>query len=112
MDPNAPEGKESYLWVKPAAYLEDWDKIKEQVIDATYELDDDTGRKMTVKMTLFDSGGEAGEEGRDGTKSVVTTNAYNFWRKMRDEGFAPRLHRCMKSGVEGQRVLILVYPSG
>lgn len=82
VDPNAPEGKESFLWVKPGAYLDDWDAITEQVINRTYELDDDTGRRMAVKLTLCDSGGKAG----------VTANAYNFWRKLRGDGYFGRFH--------------------
>ncbi len=81
-DPSAPEGRESYLWVKPGAYLEDWDKLTEQVIQATYPLDDDSGRRMSVKTVLCDSGGKAG----------VTTNAYNFYRKIRRDGLLGRFH--------------------
>jgi phage terminase large subunit GpA-like protein len=81
-DPSAPEGQESYLWVKPGAYLEDWDKITEQVMKAQYELDDGSGRKMTIKLTVCDSGGKAG----------VTTNAYNYVRKLRKEGWLGRFH--------------------
>jgi phage terminase large subunit GpA-like protein len=81
-DPSAPEGRESYLWVKPQAYLEDWDKITEEVLKRQYELDDDSGRKMAVKLTLCDSGGKAG----------VTANAYNYYRKIRKEGWLGRFH--------------------
>jgi phage terminase large subunit GpA-like protein len=80
VDPSAPEGKESYLWVKPGSYLEDWDKITEQVMQAAYEIDDDSGRRMMVKLTLCDSGGKAG----------VTANAYNFVRKLRSTGWLGR----------------------
>lgn len=66
------------LWVRPAAYLEDWDEIISQVMDRTYPLDDESGRRMGVRMTGCDSGGRAG----------VTTNAYNFHRKIRREGRA------------------------
>lgn len=110
MDPSAPEGKESYLWVKPASYLDDWDKIKEQVIDASYELDDDTGRKMTVKLTLCDSGGAAGKEGSDGKKVGVTTNAYNFYRKMRDEGLSSRFHLLKGDSTPGAPRARITYP--
>lgn len=82
LDPSAPEGKESYLWVKPGAYLDDWDKITEQVLKASYEIDDDSGRRMMVKLTLCDSGGKAG----------VTTNAYNYYRKLRSEGWLGKFH--------------------
>lgn len=81
-DENAPSGRDSYLWVKPASYLDDWNKIEEEVMNRSYELDDGSGRKMTIKMTLCDSGGKAG----------ATANAYNFYRKMRDEGKHTRFH--------------------
>lgn len=63
------------VWVKPASKLEDWDLIETQVMNKTYPLEDGSGT-MAVSLTLCDSGGKEG----------VTTNAYNFWRKMRDEG--------------------------
>lgn len=111
VDPNAPEGKESYLWVKPSAYLDDWDKIKEQVIDAAYELDDDSGRKMTVKLTLCDSGGEHRNRDASGvSKGGVTTMAYNFWRKMRDEGLASRFHLLKGDATPGAPRARITYP--
>jgi phage terminase large subunit GpA-like protein len=56
--------------VRPHTFLEDWNQITEQVIAKTYELDDDSGRRMSLRMTICDSGGREG----------VTTNAYNYWR--------------------------------
>lgn len=69
-----------HLWVKPASYLEDWDLIEEQVMNRTYELADGSGRKMPIKSTVCDAYGKAG----------VTDKAYDFWRKMRDEGKSGR----------------------
>jgi phage terminase large subunit GpA-like protein len=99
-DENAPEGKESYLWVKPHAFLDDWEKIKEQVMLSTYELDDDSGRKMTVKLTLCDSGGKSG----------ATTNAYNFWRRMREQGLASRFHLLKGDSQPGAPRTRITYP--
>lgn len=99
-DPNAPTDKPSFLWVKPHAQLNDWDKIKEQVIDSTYELDDDSGRKMAVKMTLCDSGGKAG----------ATANAYNFYRKMRKEGMMARFHLLKGDATPGAPRSRITYP--
>lgn len=113
MDPSAPEGKESFLWVKPASYLEDWDKIKEEVMQATYELDDDSGRKMAVKLTLCDSGGAAGKNAKDGSvdkKGGVTTNAYDFWRKMREQGLASRFHLLKGDSTPGAPRARITYP--
>lgn len=66
--------------VRPGTYAEDWDLITEQVLEATYELDDDSGRLMGVKLTACDSGGKAG----------VTTLAYAYWRRVREAGQAHR----------------------
>lgn len=71
-----------HLWVKPGAYLEDWDEIAEQVMDREYPLCDGSGRMMAIKLTLCDSGGREG----------VTTNAYNFYRKLRSENKHGRFH--------------------
>lgn len=60
-------------WVNPGAHLEDWKLLAEQVINATYELADGSGRRMAVKLTMCDSGGKAG----------VTSNAYDFVRWLR-----------------------------
>lgn len=81
-DPSSPEGQDNKLWVQPGAYLEDWDKITEQVMRARYPLDDDSGREMTIKLTLCDSGGKAG----------VTARAYDFYRKVAAEGWLGRFH--------------------
>lgn len=67
-------------WVKPHAYPEDWDLITEQVIQRSYPLDDDTGRRMHVKMTCCDSGGKAG----------ATANAYEYYRRLRQQKLSTR----------------------
>lgn len=67
------------LWVKPHAYLEDWDELIDNVLHKVYPLGDDSGRVMQIKMVGCDSGGKKG----------ATTMAYNFYRKLRDEN----LHR-------------------
>ena len=71
-----------HLWVKPGTYLDDWDRITEEVLDRSYELCDGSGRRMMIKMTGCDSGGREG----------VTTNAYNYYRKLKKEGMAGRFH--------------------
>lgn len=68
------------LWVKPHAYLEDWDRLTEEVITKEYPLADDSGRMMQIKFTACDSGGKEG----------VTTMAYNYYRKLREENMHRR----------------------
>jgi phage terminase large subunit GpA-like protein len=62
------------LWVKPATHAEDWDLLEELVMQKRYPLAGGAGT-MGICMTGCDSGGKAG----------VTSMAYNFWRKLRDE---------------------------
>lgn len=76
------------LWLKPGSYVEDWDLIEEQVIRRTYDLADGSGRKMTIKLTLCDSGGKAG----------VTTNAYAYVRRLRALGLAGKFHLVKGTG--------------
>lgn len=69
-------------WVKPGTYLEDWDLITDQVLNRQYPLADGSGRVMQIKMTVCDSGGKEG----------VTTNAYNYVRRLRQAGIGARFH--------------------
>jgi phage terminase large subunit GpA-like protein len=61
--------------IDPAGYAEDWRILVPEVIERTYPLGDDSGRRMQIKSTSCDSGGKAG----------VTTNAYAFWRWLREQ---------------------------
>lgn len=63
------------LDIDPAGFPEDWDVLIDEVIERTYPLSDNSGRRMQIKLTVCDSGGREG----------VTTNAYNFWRRLRDD---------------------------
>lgn len=61
--------------VRPAKYPEDWDLLTEQVLDREYPMADGSGL-MRVALLGVDSGGREG----------VTTNAYNWYRKLRRDG--------------------------
>jgi phage terminase large subunit GpA-like protein len=76
------DGDGDRLWVKPGTNQDDWDQIVDEVMLLTYPVDDGSGKVMTVKMTVCDSGGRAG----------VTTNAYEFYRNLRKRGLANRFH--------------------
>lgn len=80
--------------VRPGVYQEDWDLITEQVIDRTYPVDDDTGRRMKIKMTLCDSGGEQKSRGKGGATGSggVTSAAYAYWRKLLAEKKSNSFH--------------------
>lgn len=89
-----------HVFVKPATYLEDWDLIIEKVLKARYSLADGSGRKMMVKLTLCDSGGKAG----------VTTNAYEFYRKLKRENLHGRFHLVKGDSKPTQARTRVTYP--
>lgn len=62
-------------FVRPHAEEADWDLIQEQVVEKEYELDDGSGRMMSIRYTGCDSGGRAG----------ATSNAYGAYRRWRAE---------------------------
>ncbi|WP_125782862.1 phage terminase large subunit family protein [Pseudoalteromonas rubra] len=75
-----PDNPDKFVRVNPAAYLEDWELLINRVIQKSYELDDETDRRMPVLLTACDSGGEDG----------VSDNAYEFYRKLKGMGIARR----------------------
>ncbi len=87
-------------WVKPGSYEEDWDILTDEVIRRTYFLADGSGRRMTIKLTLCDSGGKAG----------VTTNAYQYVRKLRREGLISRFHLVKGESTPGAPRTRISYP--
>lgn len=66
--------------IDPASYGEDWDVLRDLVLNATWRLSDE-GKEMRVKLMVVDSGGESG----------VTDKAYAFYRRMRAQQYAPRV---------------------
>lgn len=80
--------------VRPSTYQEDWDQLIEHVINKTYPLDDESGRRMAIKLTLCDAGGEAKQNARGGQTGSggVTSNAYAFWRSLRKKNMASKFH--------------------
>jgi len=86
--------------IDPASYPEDWDVLVDEVLEKTYPLGDDSGRHMQVKVVACDSGG-ASASGNEKKKSQqpsgpvvsVTSNAYEFWRRLRDDPEGRNYHR-------------------
>jgi len=68
------------FWVNPGAYPEDWDRITDKVLDKTYLTDEPVPRQMGIRAVFCDSGGRAG----------VTTNAYDYYRRLKSEGYGGR----------------------
>ena len=71
-----------HYWISPGSHPEDWHLLIEGVLRKTYPLADNSGRQMMIKLTACDSGGREG----------VTTNAYEFYRHLRDK-VEGNLHR-------------------
>lgn len=93
------------LWVKPSAYLEDWDLIVTEVMDRTYPLDDDSGRVMRIYYTTCDSGGYARDKGQS-----VTGMAYQFYRKLKANGRADRFHLVRGASSRSAPMIQIKYP--
>ena len=66
--------------IDPARYVEDWDRINEEVVKSTYRTSTED-KEIRVRMTVVDSGGEAG----------VTEKAYQWMRKCRREKLTQRV---------------------
>jgi phage terminase large subunit GpA-like protein len=64
------------LWVKPAAFPEDWELLKTDVFDKRYAIEGLPGASMGIAFLGYDTGGREG----------VTNNAYDFYRWMRKNG--------------------------
>ena len=60
--------------ILPGTYREDWKVLAREVITKTYPLIDGSGRRMSIKATVCDAGG----------MDKATSNAYDFWRWLRD----------------------------
>lgn len=65
----------------PAAYLEDWNVLVDQVINLRYPIEG-TELDMGICMVTCDSGGKEG----------VTENAYRFWKKMKKKGLSAKFN--------------------
>lgn len=88
------------LWVKPNSYLEDWDELTEHVIKKEYPLADGSGRMMGIKFTGCDSGGKKG----------VTTMAYNYFRRLREQNLHRRFILIKGDHAAGQPRARITYP--
>jgi phage terminase large subunit GpA-like protein len=72
-----PEG-DKYAGLEPAAFVEDWHVLIDQVCEKRYRTA--SGFELCPLLTLCDSGGREG----------VTDKAYEFWRVMKAKGLGKR----------------------
>lgn len=75
-----PDGES--LPIDPAAYPEDWNLLRSDVLDKHWPMSSDPSSTLPVLAMAVDSGGEDG----------VTDNAYKFWRKCRQDGVHKRVY--------------------
>ena len=87
------------LWVKPSAYLEDWDLLTTEVMDKKYPLYDGSG-EMAITMTFCDSGGKEG----------VTSMIYDYYRKLKNAGRASRFMPVKGENHPGSPRAVVSYP--
>lgn len=83
----------------PKGFGEDWDTIVPQVIERAYPLNDGSGRQMAIKMTVCDTGGEEG----------VTSNAYDFYRRLRADNKHGRFH--LLAGRPSKTDMVMLRPT-
>ena len=80
--------------IDPASYAEDWDRLTEKVVRATYRTTTD-GVEMRVKMVAVDSGGEDG----------VTDKAYAWYRRLRRESLHKRVMLVKGASTKGAPII-------
>lgn len=91
--------------IDPASYPEDWDRITEEVLLRTYRTPIE-GMEMRILMVAVDSGGE-GKQDADGTKTGVTVNAYEWYRRVRQRGDNLHQRVMLTKGRGGREVPLL-----
>lgn len=89
-----------HLWVKPNTYIEDWDELIEHVVQKEYEVDDGSGRMMSIRFTACDSHGKEG----------VTTMAYDFYRRLREKNLHRRFILLRGDSTPNQPRVRITYP--
>lgn len=75
-----PDKPGAFVRVQPGVYAEDWDLLIKKVMNKRYPIDDGSGRTLGIYRTGCDSNGEDG----------VTSQAYDFWRRLRIAGLHHR----------------------
>lgn len=93
-----PDG-ESYH-IDPASYPEDWDLLRTDVLEKTWALDGEPGKRMGLLAMAVDSGGEDG----------VTDNAYEFWRRCRRDGLQRKVWLFKGDSQTRAKLITKTYP--
>lgn len=72
--------------IDPASYPEDWDLLTEKVLRATWRTPTE-GKEIQVVLATVDTGGEGKANGGEG----VSHNAYDWFRRVRQQGMGSRV---------------------
>ena len=86
--------------VDPSSYPEDWNLLITDVLEKTWKIDGQPGRRMRVMAMAVDSGGEDG----------VTDQAYAFWRRCRRDGYSKRVYLFKGASKSNEKLINRTYP--
>lgn len=86
--------------INPAARIEDWQLLIDQVLLKPYPLELDPTQGVALSMLAVDSGGKAG----------VTARAYSFWRNARRHGHSKQIMLVRGYGQSDAARITRTYP--
>lgn len=90
--------------INPATQAEDWELLTRDVLNRTYRLSDDSGRRMPIMAMGIDTGGEGkGEES-------VASKAYEYWRSLIQHGLQKRVYLFKGSSSPNPKRINKTYP--
>lgn len=93
--------------ISPATQPEDWDLLTRDVLLRTYKLADGSGRRMPIVAMAVDTGGERSQEG---TGESVTSQAYDYWRRLKKEGLQSRCYLVKGASTKSATRVRKTYP--
>jgi phage terminase large subunit GpA-like protein len=94
-----PEGDRTAA-LDPAAYAEDWQPLVDQLVQRSYQLEQNAEIRLTPLLVFCDSGGKEG----------VTERAYEFWRLLRPQGLGKRFMLVKGTGDLNAPRAIMTWP--
>ncbi len=86
--------------IDPASYPEDWELLRTDVLEKTWAIEGEPGKRMSLMAMAVDSGGEDG----------VTDNAYEFWRRCRRDGLQRRVWLFKGDSQARAKLITRTYP--
>jgi len=86
--------------IDPASYPEDWELLRTDVLEKTWAIEGEPGKRMGLMAMAVDSGGEDG----------VTDNAYEFWRRCRRDGLQRKVWLFKGDSQTRAKLITRTYP--